>query len=36
VDVFDLDRRQLVASVEVQYQAGGIGFWRMEKAASGQ
>lgn len=31
VDVFDLPALQRVASVEVQYQAGGIGFWRMEK-----
>ncbi len=29
VDVFDLARRRRVASVQVQYQAGGIGFWRM-------
>lgn len=29
VDVYDLGARQLVASVEVGQQAGGIAFWRM-------
>jgi DNA-binding beta-propeller fold protein YncE len=30
VDVIDLEAKQRVASVEVQHQPGGIGFWRME------
>ena len=30
VDVIDIAARHLVASVEVQYQPGGIGFWKME------
>ena len=29
VDVFDLERKIRVASAEVQYQPGGIGFWKM-------
>lgn len=32
VDVIDLARGRLVASVEVQYQPGGIAFWRMVPA----
>ena len=30
VDVIDLEGKQRVASVEVQHQPGGIGFWKME------
>lgn len=30
VDVIDIAAGRLVASVEVQYQPGGIGFWKME------
>jgi len=30
VDVIDLDGKKRVASVEVEHQAGGIAFWRME------
>jgi DNA-binding beta-propeller fold protein YncE len=30
VDVFDLDGKKRVASVEVEHQAGGIAFWKME------
>ena len=30
VDVFDLRSKQRVASTQVQYQPGGIGFWKME------
>ncbi len=30
VDVIDLRSKTLVASTEVQYQPGGIGFWKME------
>ena len=30
VDVIDLETKQRVASVEVQHQPGGIGFWKME------
>lgn len=33
VDVIDLGARQRIASVEVQHQAGGIDFWRMEPEA---
>ena len=31
VDVFDLRSKQRVASTQVQYQPGGIGFWKMEE-----
>lgn len=31
VDVIDLEDRERVASVEVEHQAGGIDFWRMER-----
>ncbi len=31
VDVFDLASKTRVASVAVQYQPGGIGFWKMEQ-----
>lgn len=31
VDVIDIAGAALVATVEVQYQAGGIGFWKMER-----
>jgi DNA-binding beta-propeller fold protein YncE len=31
VDIFDIGSKELVASVEVQYQPGGIAFWKMEK-----
>ena len=30
VDVIDIAAGKLVASVDVQYQPGGIGFWKME------
>ena len=30
VDVFDLRSKQRVASTQVQYQPGGISFWKME------
>ena len=30
VDVIDIDAALLVATTEVQYQPGGIGFWKME------
>lgn len=30
VDVIDLDGKERVASVAVQHQPGGIGFWKME------
>jgi DNA-binding beta-propeller fold protein YncE len=30
VDAVDLEAARVVATVEVQYQAGGIGFWKME------
>ena len=30
VDVIDLEAKQLVATVEVQHQPGGIGFWKMQ------
>ncbi len=30
VDVIDLEAGELVASVDVQHQPGGIGFWKME------
>ncbi len=30
VDVIDLAARERVASVKVQYQPGGISFWKME------
>ena len=29
LDVFDLEHKQRVASVELQHQSGGISFWRM-------
>ncbi|MEZ4416302.1 MAG: YncE family protein [Gemmatimonadota bacterium] len=29
LDVFDLERRERVASVDLGHQSGGIGFWRM-------
>ena len=29
VDVFDLRSKRRVASTQVQYQPGGIGFWKM-------
>jgi DNA-binding beta-propeller fold protein YncE len=35
VDIFDLRNFQRVASVEVGQQAGGIAFWKMEKAKPG-
>ena len=31
LDVIDLSTRTVVASVQLQYQAGGIGFWKMER-----
>lgn len=34
VDVFDLEARERVASVEVGKQAGGIAFWQMTERAS--
>ena len=30
VDVFDMETNELVATVEVGLQAGGIVFWRVE------
>jgi DNA-binding beta-propeller fold protein YncE len=30
VDVIDLEAKELAATVEVQHQPGGIGFWKME------
>ncbi len=30
VDIFDLQALELVASVQVEHQAGGIAFWKME------
>lgn len=30
VDVIDIEAERLVATAEVQYQAGGIAFWKME------
>ncbi len=30
VDVIDLEARELVASVDVQHQPGGIGFWKID------
>ncbi len=36
VDVIDLVSQTRVASVEVQYQPGGIAFWKMEPAADSQ
>ncbi len=33
LDVIDISVGKLVASVDVLYQPGGIGFWKMEGSA---
>lgn len=34
LDVVDLERDAIVASLPLHYQPGGIGFWKMEKGGS--